>query len=180
MQISVEQGRLMALLARSVGTKRALEIGVFTGYSSICVAQQLPADGRLIACDVSDEWTKTARRFWEEAGVAGKISLELGPASETLARLIEGGQTNRYDFAFIDADKEAYDVYYEQCLALLRPGGLITIDNMFMGGRALEPEANEPGPRVVHALTRKIFADQRVDPSLVPIGDGLLVASKRA
>lgn len=180
MQISTEQGRLMALLARSIGARRALEVGVFTGYSSICVAQELPPDGHLVACDVSEEWTAIARRFWEEAGVSHLIRLELAPASATLDSLIAGGESNQYDFAFIDADKEAYDDYYEKCLALLRPGGLITIDNMFMGGRVLESKPEERGAQVVQALTRKIFADPRVDPSLVPIGDGLLVASKRA
>ena len=180
MQISVEQGRLMAVLARSIKTVRAIEVGVFTGYSSICVARELPPGGRLTACDVSKEWTSIAQRYWQQAGVADRITLELGPASETLSRLIESGESNRYDFAFIDADKEAYGDYYEKCLELLRPGGVVTIDNMFMGGKVLDPQPDQPGVQVVLALTRKIFADSRVEPSLVPIGDGLLVATKLA
>jgi predicted O-methyltransferase YrrM len=180
MQISVEQGRLMAVLARSIKTVRAIEVGVFTGYSSICVARELPPGGRLTACDVSKEWTSIAQRYWQQAGVADRITLELGPASETLSRLIESGESNRYDFAFIDADKEAYGDYYEKCLELLRPGGVMTIDNMFMGGKVLDPQPDQPGVQVVLALTRKIFADSRVEPSLVPIGDGLLVATKLA
>src|SRR5690606_29319500 len=179
MQISVEQGRLMGVLARSIHAERALEVGVFTGYSSICVARELPPGGRLVACDVSQERTSIAQRYGQEAGRADRRTLELGPASQTLARLIENGEADRYDFAFIDADKEAYDDYYEKCLALLRPGGLMTIDNMFMGGKVLDPQPEQRGVHVVVALTRKIFSDPRVDPSLVPIGDGLLVATKR-
>ena len=134
----------------------------------------------MTACDVSKEWTSIAQRYWQQAGVADRITLELGPASETLSRLIESGESNRYDFAFIDADKEAYGDYYEKCLELLRPGGVMTIDNMFMGGKVLDPQPDQPGVQVVLALTRKIFADSRVEPSLVPIGDGLLVATKLA
>jgi predicted O-methyltransferase YrrM len=178
MQISVEQGRLMEMLARATGVKRAIEVGVFTGYSSICVARALPADGRLIACDVSEEWTSTARLAWAEAGLTEKIELRLAPASETLTAMLEAGEAGTYDFAFIDADKEAYPDYYEKCVALLRPGGLVAIDNMFMRGKVFDAAPEEAGPRVVRKLAETIFADERVEPSLVPIGDGLLLARK--
>ncbi|MEZ5366350.1 MAG: class I SAM-dependent methyltransferase [Bryobacterales bacterium] len=178
MQISVEQGRLMEMLCRALGVKRAVEVGVFTGYSSICVARALPADGKLVACDVSEEWTATARRYRKEAGVAEKIDQRIAPASETLAKLLEAGEGGTYDFAFIDADKEAYPDYYEKCLALLRPGGMVAIDNMFMNGKVFDEQPEKEGPRVVRQLAQTIFADARVEPSLVPIGDGLLLARK--
>ena len=179
MQISVEQGRLMEMLARSLGAKRAIEVGVFTGYSAICVARVLPPDGKLVACDISEEWTGVARRYWEQAGVAERIDLRLGPASETLDAMLAAGEGDGYDFAFIDADKEAYPDYYEKCLALLRPGGVVAIDNMFMNGKVFEEQPEGDGPRVVRALAERIFADERVEPALVPIGDGLLLARKR-
>lgn len=179
MQISVEQGRLMEMLARATGVKRAIEVGVFTGYSSICVARALPADGKLIACDVSEEWTNVARRYWAEAGVASKIELRLAPASDTLAAMASAGEGGTYDFAFIDADKGAYPDYYEKCLALLRSGGLVAIDNMFMNGKVFDEEPQGEGPQVVRKLAETIFADERVEPSLIPIGDGLLLARKR-
>lgn len=179
MQISVEQGRLMELLARALGVRRAIEVGVFTGYSALCVARALPEDGRLVACDVSEEWTAVARRYWREAGVAGRVDLRLAPASETLAAMIAAGESASYDFAFIDADKEGYDGYYEQCLALLRPGGLLTIDNMFMNGRVADPKPDDAGGLAVRDLARKIAADGRVDAALVPIGDGLQLVRKR-
>ena len=177
MQISVEQGRFMANLASIIQAKRAVEVGVFTGYSALCVAQRLPQDGLLVACDVSEEWTSIAKPFWEEAGVAQRIDLRLAPASETLQALLDANEAGTYDFAFIDADKESYEDYYEKCLKLLRPGGLITLDNIYLGGRAVEP-VDEPAPKIMHALTRKIFEDQRVDTSLIPIGDGLLLTRK--
>jgi caffeoyl-CoA O-methyltransferase len=179
MQISVEQGRLMEILCRALGVRRAIEVGVFTGYSAICVARALPPGGALVACDVSEEWTATARRYWAEAGLTERIELRLAPASETLAAILAGGEAGQYDFAFIDADKEAYPDYYEKCLALLRSGGIVAIDNMFMNGRVFQREPEEEGPRVVRALAATIFADERVEPSLVPIGDGLLLARKR-
>ena len=178
MQISAEQGQLMGMLAATVGAKQALEIGVFTGYSALCVARQLPPNGRLVACDVSEEWTTIARRFWDEAGVADRIDLRMAPASDTLANLIAGGESDTFDFAFIDADKEGYDGYYEQCLALLRSGGLVVLDNIFMDGRAVEPTADDRGVSVVQKLTEKIFVDPRVIPSLIPISDGVIVARK--
>jgi len=179
MQISVEQGRLMEMLARSIGVRRALEVGVFTGYSAMCVARAMPEDGKLVACDVSEEWTSVARRYWQEAGLSDRIDLRLAPASETLAALIGAGESGTYDFAFIDADKETYPDYYEKCLALLRPGGMMAIDNMFMNGKVFEDVPQGEGPRVVRRLAETVFADDRVEPSLVPIGDGLLLARKR-
>ena len=179
MQISVEQGRLMALLAQSIGAHRALEVGTFTGYSALCVARVLPENGKLVACDVSEEWTSIARRAWAEAGVADRIDLRLAPANDTLDALRAAGEDGTYDFAFIDADKEAYDGYYERCLALLRPGGLMTIDNVFLSGRVVDVETEDPAAAVVRALSYKISADPRVDPALVPIGDGLWIVRKR-
>ena len=179
MQISPEQGRFMALLVDMLGAKHCLEVGVFTGYSAICVAERLPADGKLVCCDVSEEWTSIAQRYWQEANVASRIELRLGPASETLAAMIKAGESGRYDFAFIDADKEGYDDYYEKCIVLVRKGGVIAIDNIFMRGRTFDPANDSAGPSTVRALTSRIFADKRVDPSLVPISDGVLLARKR-
>jgi predicted O-methyltransferase YrrM len=179
MQISPEQGQFMALLIRALDVRRAIEVGVFTGYSALCVARELPADGRLVACDVSDEWTAIGRRYWAEAGVADRIDLRLGPAADTLAAMVEAGEAAAYDFAFIDADKQSYDRYYELCLTLVRPGGMIAIDNIFLHGRALSPETDSASGKAIHALTRKIFDDDRVDAALVPIGDGVLLATRR-
>lgn len=178
MQISVEQGRFMAMLCKLTGAQKAVEVGVFTGYSALCVAQQLPADGRLVACDVSEEWTSIAKPFWEEAKVQDRIDLRLGPASDTLQAMLDAGEAGDYDFAFIDADKEAYPDYFEKCLKLMKPGGLITLDNIFLGGNAVKPE-DRPSPKAMHKLTREIMEDPRVDASLIPIGDGLLLARKR-
>ena len=179
MQISPEQGRIMAVLVSLLGARRALEIGVFTGYSSISVAQQLPAGGKLVACDVSKEWTSIAQQAWREAGVQDKIELRLGPAAETLAALIDAGESGTYDFAFIDADKENTDLYYERSLSLLRPGGALAVDNAFMSGRAIQPPSDDPGALVMHALVKKAYADQRVEPCLIPVRDGVLLVRKR-
>jgi predicted O-methyltransferase YrrM len=179
MQISVEQGRLMALLIDLMGAKRCLEIGVFTGYSALCVAERLPRDGKLVACDVSEEWTSVAKPFWRDAQVQDRVDLQLGPALATLTALVQAGETDTYDFAFIDADKDQYDAYYEQCLILVRPGGMIAIDNIFMRGRTFDPKSSDAGSIAVRILTEKIFSDRRVDTALVPIGDGLLLARKR-
>ncbi|MBN2446585.1 MAG: class I SAM-dependent methyltransferase [Phycisphaerae bacterium] len=179
MQISPEQGQFMKLLVESIGAKRTIEIGTFTGYSALCVASALPADGKLIACDVSEEWTSVARRYWAEAGLANKIELRLGPAIDTLDHLLnEEGQTGTFDFAFIDADKTEYDAYYERVLRLLRPGGLLAIDNALGGGFVVTPEVR-PSAAAIDALNRKIRDDKRVTCSLVPIGDGLMLARKR-
>lgn len=179
MQIAPEQGQLMALLAELIGARRCLEIGVYTGYSSLAVALALPAQGRLIACDVSEEWTSVARRYWKEAGVEHKIALELRPAVETLDELIQGGQAGSFDFAFIDADKERYDDYYERCLVLLRQGGLLSVDNALWGGAVADPTQSDEETVALRALNDKVTRDPRVSSSLVPIGDGLLLARKR-
>jgi predicted O-methyltransferase YrrM len=179
MQMSPEQGQFMQLLMHLLGAKRTLEVGVFTGYSSLCVALALPDDGQIIACDVSEEYTAVARRYWQRAGVAHKIQLNLGPGAVTLDRLIEEGQQNSFDFAFIDADKENYATYYEQCLQLLRPGGLIGIDNVLWGGSVVDESNQDSSTNAIRALNKQIHADPRVDLSLVPIGDGLTLARKR-
>jgi predicted O-methyltransferase YrrM len=179
MQISVEQGQLMKLLIEMLGAKQTLEVGVFTGYSSLVVAQALPDDGQIIACDVSEEWTGIARRYWQEAGVARKIDLRLGPAAETLQDLIDAGQAGSFDFAFIDADKSNYDRYYELILKLLRPGGLIGIDNTLWGGKVADESVADADTNALRNLGRKIASDDRVTSCLVPIGDGFTLARKR-
>lgn len=179
MQSSVDQGQLLGVLARTVNARRAIEVGVFTGYSTLCMARNLPAGGVLVACDVSEEWTSIGKRFWDEAGVGGKISLRLGPAAQTLDALIAAGESGSYDLAFIDADKEGYPSYYEQCLTLIRSGGIILIDNMFMGGKAIEEKPKDRSAATVRALATVIYADQRVDPAMIPIRDGVLLACKR-
>jgi predicted O-methyltransferase YrrM len=178
MQISPEQAQFMGLLVRVIGARRALEIGTFTGYSALAVALALPADGSLICCDVSEEWTSVARRYWREAGVAGRIDLRLAPAADTLAALIASGASGSFDFAFIDADKENYDLYYEHCLRLVRPGGLIAIDNALWHGAVADPKCKDGDTAAIRALNRKIRDDRRVDMVLLPIGDGLLLARR--
>ncbi len=178
MQISPEQGQFMALLVALMGARNTLEVGVFTGYSALCVAGALPEDGRILACDVSEEWTSIARRYWKEAGVDGKIELRLAPATETLAALIEGGEKGRFDFAFIDADKENYGVYFEQCLELLRPGGLIAVDNTLWSGSVLDAEDQSKDTKAIRELNKALRKDSRIRLSLVPIGDGLTLAMK--
>jgi caffeoyl-CoA O-methyltransferase len=178
MQISPEQGQLMRLLIELTGARRALEVGVFTGYSSTCVALALPRDGQLVACDISEEWTNIARRYWHEAGVASKIQLRVQPAVLTLDGLIADGKTGSFDFAFIDADKTSYEVYYERCLTLLRPGGLLAIDNGLWGGAVADESDERDSTRAIRALNAKIADDPRVSASLVPIGDGLYLARK--
>ena len=180
MQISPEQGALMALLAELIGARRALEVGVFTGYSALVVAQAMGADGRLTALDNNPGYTEIARRFWAEAGLAERIDLRLGDARESLAALRAEGLDGAYDFAFIDADKSGYDVYYEQCLALVRPGGLILLDNTFHMGQIAEPERWGESAPVVDPLNRKIKSDERVTMVMLPIGDGLTICRKRS
>jgi len=179
MQISPEQGQLMGLLVELLGARRALEIGVFTGYSSTVVALALPTDGQLVACDLSQEWTNIARRYWREAGIEAKIELRLGPALATLDSLIEAGQSASFDFAFIDADKSAYLDYYERCLTLLRPGGLLAVDNALWSGAVADSADQRENTRAIRALNAKITSDERVSASLIPIGDGLHLARKR-
>lgn len=179
MQISPEQGQFMALLVELIGAKLALEIGTFTGYSSIAVALALPPDGRLIALDTSREWTDVARRYWKKAGVEDKIELRLDPASKSLDDLLNEGYAGQFDFIFIDADKEGYEAYYEKSLELLRPGGLVALDNALRHGRVADPDDDDPGTLTIRNLTRKIRDDDRVSMSLVPIADGLMLARKR-
>jgi len=176
MQIAPEQGQLLRLLVRLVGARQALEIGTFTGYSALSVALALPADGRLVACDISDEWTRIGRPHWEKAGVAAKIDLRLGPALATLDELLAEGAADRFDMAFIDADKDNYDGYYERCLTLVRRGGLIAVDNVLWQGRVADPSRDDPDTRSIRALNAKIAVDPRVTAALVPIGDGLTLA----
>ena len=178
MQISPEQGQLMALLVKLIGARRCIEVGVFTGYSALTVALALPADGRLLACDISDEFTRIGLPFWQKAGVAHKIELTLAPARDTLDARIAAGEAGTYDFAFIDADKTGYDAYVERCLVLLRPGGLIAIDNVLWDGAVARPAASAD-TTALQALNRKLHEDERVDLSLLPIGDGLTLARKR-
>ncbi len=179
MQVSPDQGQFMGLLVELIGAKRIVEVGTFTGYSSIAMALALPADGRLTACDVSDEFTSIARRYWQEAGVADKIELRLGPAVATLDEMLAAGEAGCFDMAFIDADKENYDAYYERCLQLLRPGGLILIDNVLWGGRPADVNEQDESTVAIRALNAKIHADERVTASLLSIGDGLTLARKR-
>ena len=181
MQITPEQGQFMRLLAELIGARRALEIGVFTGYSALMVALALPPapDGLLVACDVSEEWTAMAQPYWDEAGVADRIDLRIAPAAETLDALIADGESDSFDLAFIDADKENYDNYYERCLQLVRPGGLIMIDNIFWRGRVADPACDDPDTEALRALSRKIHADSRVAISLVPFSDGLTLARRQ-
>jgi predicted O-methyltransferase YrrM len=179
LQIGPEQAQFMSLLVHLMGARRALEIGTFTGYSALAVALALPADGRLICCDVSEEWTQVARRYWREAGIADRIELRLAPAADTLGELIAAGETGNFDFAFIDADKENYDLYYEQCVKLLRPGGLIAIDNALWHGAVADPLRDDVDTAAIRALNRKVRDDRRVDMVLLPVGDGLLLARRR-
>jgi predicted O-methyltransferase YrrM len=179
MQISPEQGQLMRLLVELIGARRCLEVGVFTGYSSISVALGLPEGGRLVACDVSVEYTDIARRYWRLAGVDDRIELRLGPALATLDGLLAAGERGRFDFAFIDADKENYLGYYERSLELLRPGGLLAIDNVLWSGRVADPQDQSASTLAIRALNELIHGDERVSGSLVPIGDGLFLVRKR-
>ena len=179
MQIGPEQGQFMALLVELIGARRTLEIGTFTGYSALVVALALPPGGRVVACDVSEEYTAVARRYWAEAGVADKIELRLAPALETLDRLLAENRSGSFDFAFIDADKANYNAYYEGALALLRPGGLIAIDNVLWSGKVLEEAPGDPDTQAIQALNATIKDDPRVTISLLPLGDGLTLARKR-
>lgn len=177
MQIGPDQGAFMAMLVRLIDAHRCLEIGTFTGYSSTAVGLALPPHGRMVCCDVSQEWTDIARRYWAEAGLADRIELRLAPAAETLEALGVEGAT--FDFAFIDADKAGYDTYYEGCLRLVRSGGLITIDNVLWSGRVADASVNDADTTAIRALNEKIAADERVDAVILPIGDGLTLARVR-
>jgi caffeoyl-CoA O-methyltransferase len=179
MQIAPEQGQFMALLVRLLDARRLVEIGVFTGYSSLVMAAALPTDGELIACDLSEEYTRVARAYWAEAGVADRIDLRLAPALETLTALVDEGQAGSFDLVFIDADKTQYEAYYEKALQLLRVGGLVVVDNVLWGGSVIDPQDQDPDTLAIRAFNRKLRQDRRVDLSLVPIGDGLTLARKR-
>jgi predicted O-methyltransferase YrrM len=179
MQIGADQGALMALLVRLIGARRTLEIGVFTGYSALAVALALPPEGRIVACDVSEEWTDIARRHWEKAGVAHKIDLRLARATKTLDALLAAGGAGGYDFAFIDADKSGYAAYYERCLQLVRAGGLIAIDNTLWSGAVIDASKGDEDTEAIRALNEALHRDERVDVALLTVGDGLTLARKR-
>ena len=179
MQVAPEQGAFLAMLVELTGARRCLEVGTFTGYSSLAVALALPEDGRLVCCDVSEEWTSIARRYWLEAGVAGRIDLRIAPAAETLDGLLASGAESTYDFAFVDADKSGYDGYYERLLRLVRPGGLIAFDNTLWGGRVLDPDAEDEDTRALQALNRKLAGDERISLCLLPVADGVTLARRR-
>ena len=179
MQIAPEQAQFMQLLLKMLGARRAIEVGVFTGYSALAIAMALPEDGHLLACDISEEYTAIARPYWQRAGMESKIDLRLAPASETLDGLLAEGGAGSYDFAFIDADKESYCGYYEQCLSLLRPGGVIAIDNTLWDGRVADVYQVDEETSAIREVNKLVGSDARVECSLVPIGDGLLLARKR-
>ena len=179
MQISPEQGQFMAMLVRVMNAREILEIGTFTGYSALAMALALPPDGHIVACDVSAEWTAIGRRYWREAGVAERIELRLAPAIETLEALLADGGEDRFDFAFIDADKSGYHAYYEACLKLVRPGGLIVVDNTLWDGRVADDSVQDANTCAIRAFNAALHDDVRVDLSLVPIGDGLTLARRR-
>lgn len=179
MQISPEQGQLMQMLIRMLGAKKVVEVGTFTGYSSLAMALALPSEGCIVACDVSEIWTATARRYWRQAGVCGRIDLRLGPAAETLNGMIQQGGSGQYDFAFIDADKTGYADYYEKCLQLLRIGGVIAFDNTLWHGKVADPAVHDEDTEALRRFNRALHSDDRIDLSMIPIGDGLTLARKR-
>jgi predicted O-methyltransferase YrrM len=179
MQIPAEQGQFLHLLVQLIGAKKTIEVGVFTGYSTLWTAMALPEDGYVVACDTSEEWTAIAQRYWKEAGVAHKIDLRLAPATQTLDHLLAESYANSFDFAFIDADKENYLNYYERALQLVRPGGLIAIDNVLRSGEVIDPAIQEPGTVAIRELNRRLRDDQRITLSMLPLADGLTLALKR-
>jgi len=179
MQIAPEQGQFMAFIVKLIKAKRAIEVGTYTGYSSICVASVMPEEGKLIACDVSEEWTNIAKRYWKQAGLENKIELKLAPAIETLDNLLKDKQHNSFDFIFIDADKAHYDDYYERSLLLLRPGGLIMIDNVLWSGSVADPSVNDEDTAAIRALNKKLKNDDRIELSLLPIADGISLVLKK-
>jgi predicted O-methyltransferase YrrM len=179
MQIAPEEGAFLAMLVQLIGARRCIEIGTFTGYSSLAVALALPEDGSILCCDVSEEWTSLARTYWAEAGVGSKIDLRIGPAADTLARLVAEGEEATYDFAFVDADKSGYDGYYERLLQLVRPGGLIAFDNTLWGGRVLDVHAEDEDTRAIRALNAKLAGDERITLCMLPVADGVTLARRR-
>ena len=178
MQIGPDQGRFMALLVQLIGARNTIELGTFTGYSSLTVALAMPADSRTICCDVSADWTDVAKRYWQEAGVADKIELHLRPGMETLQELIDEGRSGSFDFAFIDADKENYGGYYEHCMNLLKTGGLIAVDNVLWNGGVIDADRQDPDTEAIRKFNADIYADHRVDMCMVSIGDGLTLIRK--
>ncbi len=178
MQISPDQGQLMAMLVRLILPKKIVEVGTFTGYSSLVMALALPENGKIFACDISEKYTRKALSFWKEAGVADKIELRLGHASESLDKMLNEGLSETVDMAFIDADKENYKIYYEKCLELLRPGGLILIDNVLWYGRPADPDASDADTVAIREFNKFVYRDSRVDISLLSVGDGLTLARK--
>lgn len=179
MQIAPEQGAFMAMLVQLAGARRCIELGTFTGYSSTAVALALPDDGEIVCCDISTEWTDLARRYWSEAGVEHKVDLRIAPALETLDDLLASGQQGAFDFAFVDADKAQYPIYYERLLELLRPGGLIAFDNVLWGGQVIDPEDNDKDTVAVRELNETMATDERISVSMLPIADGVTLARKR-
>jgi len=179
MQISAHQGQQMAFLVRALGARRVVEVGTFTGYSALCVAEALPPDGKLWCCDVSEEWTRIGQRYWKEAGLENKIELVVGPALRTLDGLLAQGLTGQLDMAFIDANKNDYDDYYERCLKLLRRGGLILIDNVLWGGSVVDRDDKTTDTKAIRALNARLAKDARVDLTLFAVGDGMTAALKR-
>jgi predicted O-methyltransferase YrrM len=179
MQIPPEQGAFLAFLVELTGARRCIEVGTFTGYSSAAMALALPEDGQLICCDVSEEWTSVARRYWDEAGVAGKIDLRIAPAADTLDQLLADGEEGAFDFAFIDADKTGYDGYYERLLRLIRPGGLIAVDNTLWGGEVVNSDADDADTRALQAFNVKLAGDERITLCLLPVADGVTLARRR-
>jgi len=179
MQIAPEQGQFMAMLIKLMGARRAIEVGVYTGYSALAVADALPDDGLLIACDINADTTAIAQRYWQQAGVAHKIDLRLAPAAETLQALLDEGQAGSFDFAFIDADKTGYGDYYELCLALLRPGGLLVVDNVLWGGAVLNAQTDDADTRAIQRFNAQLRDDPRIELSMLPVADGLSLIRKR-
>ena len=179
MQIAPDEGAFLALLVELIGARRCIEVGTFTGYSSTAIALALPEDGQLVCCDVSEEWTSLARKYWDEAGVADRIDLRIAPAAETLDQLLADGEEDAFDFAFIDADKPGYDGYYERLLRLVRPGGLIALDNTLWGGEVLDQDADDESTRAIRALNAKLAGDERITLCLLPVADGVTLARRR-
>lgn len=179
MQISPEQGQFMQMLVRLMGAKNCIEVGVFTGYSSLAVALALPDNGKIIACDISEKWTSIGKEYWQKAGVSQRIDLRIAPAAETLQNLLDQGLAGTFDFAFIDADKTGYDSYYELCLQLLRPGGLILLDNTLWSGKVIDPTAEDDEVAAIRALNAKLHLDDRIELCLLPLSDGVTLVRKR-
>jgi len=179
MQLSPEQGQFLSFLVELTGVKRAIEVGTFTGYSALCVATSMPADGILVACDISERWTAIAQRYWQDAKIDKKIDLRIGPAVETLDGLLSDGEAESYDFALIDADKGNYEVYYERILRLVRSGGLIAVDNVLWSGKVADLSNQDSATLSIRSLNEKVLRDERVSLTMLPIGDGMTLVRKR-